>query len=161
MVNPLFGVSGEIVKISFHNPSDVMESIRHSPPEGGSNIFEAERHFPIGEGARRVDEGCLVLIFRLDLDLVIPREFVHKGEDFISGTIIQYLINEQCGIVVFRTCLVQISKVNANSNFAILLVDCNQVRNPLCQRDRVYKADFQSFFYFGFDCRCPFRINNP
>ena len=123
MVSPFFGVSGEIVKISFHNPSDVMESVRHSSLEGGSNIFEAERHFPIGEGAPRADEGYLVLIFRLDLDLVILEESIHKGEDFISRTVIQYLINEQCGIIFFRTCLVQISKISANSNFAFLLVD--------------------------------------
>ena len=125
MVNPLFGVSSEIVKISFHNLSDVMESVRHSPLEGGTSIFEAERHFPIGEGAPRADEGCLVLIFRLDLDLIIPGKSVHKGEDFISRTVIQYLINEWRGIIVFRTCPVQIPKINANSNFAILLINCN------------------------------------
>ena len=106
MVNPLFGVSGEIVKISFHSPSDVMESVRYSPLEGGSSIFKAERHFPIGESAPRADEGCLVLIFRFDLDLVVPKESIHKGEDFISRIVIQYLINEQRGIIVLRTCLV-------------------------------------------------------
>jgi hypothetical protein len=74
--------------------------------DGGSNIFEAERHFFIGEGALREDEDCLVLIFRFDLDLVISGEFVHKGEDFFSRTVIQYLINERRGIIVFRTCLV-------------------------------------------------------
>ena len=153
MVSPLFGVSSEIVKISFHNSSDIMESVRHSPLEGSSSIFEAEGHFLIGEGALRADEGCLVLIFRFDLDLVIPRESIHKGEDFISRTVIQYLINERCGIIVFRTCLVQILKISANSKFSILLVNCNRVGNPLCQRDRVYKV--------GFDCRCIFRINNP
>ena len=125
MVSPLYGVGDEIVKISFHNLSDVMESIRHSPLEGGSNIFEAERHFLIGEGAPRADESCFVLIFGFDLDLVIPRESIHKGEDFISRTVIQYLINERHGKVVFRTCLVQISKISANMNFAFLLVDCN------------------------------------
>ena len=68
MVNPLFGVSSEIVKISFHNLGDVMECVRHILLESGSNIFEAERHFPIGKSAPRADEGYLVLIFRLDLD---------------------------------------------------------------------------------------------
>jgi hypothetical protein len=143
MVNPLFGVGGEIVKISLHNLSDVMESVRHSPLEGGTSIFEAESHFPIGKSAPRANEGCLVLIFRFDLDLVVPRESIHKGEYFISKIVIQYLFNEGCGIIVFRTCLVQIPKISTKSNFAILLVDCNRVRNPLCQRDRVYKAIFQ------------------
>ena len=132
MVSPLFGVSGKIVKISFHNSSDIMESIRHSPLEGSSSIVEAERHFPIGEGAPRADEGYLVLIFGLDLDLVISRESIRKRENFISRTIIQYLINERRGIIFFRTCFVQILKISANSNFAILLVDRNWVRNPLC-----------------------------
>ena len=143
MVSPLLGESGKIVMISFHNLSDVMESIRHSPLEGGSNIFEAEGRFPIGKGSPSANEGSLVLIFEFDLDLVISRESVHKGKDFISRTVIQYLINEWHGIIVFRTCLVQIPKISANMNFAILLVNCNRVRNPLCQRDRVYKAGFQ------------------
>ena len=125
MVSPLLGVSDEIIKISFHNSSDIMESVRHSPLEGSSSIFEAEGHFPVGEGAPRADESCFLLIFGLDLDLVIVRESIHKGEDFISRTVINYLINERHGIIVFRTCLVQISKISANSNFVVLLVDCN------------------------------------
>ena len=97
MVNPLFGVSGEIIKISFHNPGDVMECIRHSPLESGSNFFKAERHFPIGEGAPGADESGLVLIFRLDLDLIMLGESIHKGEYFISRTIIQYLLMNGVG----------------------------------------------------------------
>ena len=143
MVGPLFGVSSEIIQISFHNPSDVMECVRHSPLKSGSNIFKAERHFPIGEGAPRADEGGLVLIFRLDLDLIIPRESIHKGEDFISSVIIQDLINEWYGIIVFRTCLIQSSKINTNSYFSFLLVYCNRVRNPFRQGDRIYKVGFQ------------------
>jgi hypothetical protein len=94
MVDPPFGVSNEIIKISLHNLGDVMEHIRYSPLESGSNIFKAERHFPIGEGAPRENEGGLVLIFRIDLDLIILGESIHKGEDFISSAIIQDLINE-------------------------------------------------------------------
>ena len=131
MVDPLFRVSNEIIKISFHNPGDLMERIRHSPLESGSNIFKAERHFPIGEGAPRADEGGLVLIFRLDLDLIIPKESIHKGEDFISTAIIQDLINEWRGIIVFRTCLMQISKISIDAYFSFLLVYCNRVRDPL------------------------------
>lgn len=143
MVSPLLGVSGEIVKISFHKLSDVMESVRHSPLEGGSSIFEAKGHFPISKGAPRVDERGLVLIFGFDLDLVIPGESIHKREDLISKIVIQYLINERRGIIILRTCLAQIPKISANVNFSILLIDCNQVRNPICQRDRLYEADFQ------------------
>ena len=106
MVNPLLGVSNEIIEISLDNPCDVMECIRHGPLESGSTIFKAERHFPISEGAPREDEGGLVLIFRIDLDLIISEESIHKGEDFISSAIVQDLINEWHGIIVFRTCLI-------------------------------------------------------
>ena len=143
MVNPLLGVSGEIVKISFHNSSDIMESVRHSLLEGSSSIFEVEGHFLIGEGAPRADESCFVLIFGLDLDLVISRESIHKREDLISRIVIQYLINEWHGIIVFKTCLIQISKISTDPYFSFLLIHCNWVRNPLYQRDRVYKADFK------------------
>jgi hypothetical protein len=94
MIDPLFGVSSEIIKIRFHNPGDAMECIRHSPIESGSNIVKAKRHFPRGKGAPRADEGSFVLIFRFDLDLILPGESVHKGEDFISRTVIQDLINK-------------------------------------------------------------------
>ena len=94
MVGPLLGVGSQIVKISFHKLSDIMESERHGPLEGSSSIFEVEGHFPVGEGAPREDESCFVLIVRLDLDLVVSKESIHKGEDLISKTVIHYLINE-------------------------------------------------------------------
>ena len=89
MVGPLFGVGSEIIRIILHNLGDVMECVRHSPLESGSSIFKAKRHFPISKGAPRANEGGLVLIFRLDLDLIISGESIHKGEDVISNAIIQ------------------------------------------------------------------------
>ena len=81
-------MSNEIIKVSLNNPCDVMKCIRHGPLESGSNIFKAERHFLISEGAPRANEGGLVLIFGLDLDLIISGESIHKGEDFVSNIII-------------------------------------------------------------------------
>ena len=94
MVGPFLRMSSKIIKIRLNNLLNIMECIRHGPLESGSNIFKAERHFLISEGAPRANEGGLVLIFGLDLDLIIPGESIHKGEDFISSAIIQDLINE-------------------------------------------------------------------
>ena len=94
MVGPLFGVSSEVIKIRFHELSNIMESVRHRLLESRSSIFKTKGHFLVGEGAPREDESGLMLIFWLDLDLIVARESIHKGEYFISRTIIQDLINE-------------------------------------------------------------------
>jgi len=72
-----------------------MECVRHGLLESGPSIFKAKRHFPISEGAPRANEGGLMLIFTLDMDLIISRESIHKGEYFISSAIVQDLINEK------------------------------------------------------------------
>lgn len=116
---------GEIIEVSLDNPCDVMKCIRHGPLEIGPIIFKARRHFPIREGAPRLNEGGLMLIFKLDLDLIITRESIHKGEYFIPSAIIQDLINEWCRIVIFRTRFIQILKISRDSYFSFLLVHCN------------------------------------
>ena len=88
MVVPFLRMSSKIIKISLKNILNIMECVRHGPLESGPNIFKAEKHFPISEGAPRENEGGLVLIFKLDLDLIISGESIHKGEYFISSAIV-------------------------------------------------------------------------
>ena len=125
MIGPFLGVGSEIVKISFHELSNIMESVTHHPLESRSNIFKGKGHFLIGEGAPRANKSGLMLIFWLDLDLIVAEESIHKGEDFISRTIIQDLINERRRIIVLGIGLVQISKISTDTNLAILLIHCN------------------------------------
>ena len=136
-------MSNEIIEISLDNPRDIMKCIRHGSLKSGSNVFKAERHFPIREGAPRANEGGLMLVFRLDLDLIVPRESIHKGEYFISNEIIQDLINEWCGIVIFRTRFIQILKISIDSYCTFFFVHCNRVRYPFHQGYWIDEANFQ------------------
>jgi hypothetical protein len=66
----------------------------------------------------------------VDLNLVIARESVHKGESLVAGAIIDNLIDERRWKVVFWTCVIEIVKVGANVDGALFFVDGYRVRNP-------------------------------
>jgi hypothetical protein len=98
--------------------------------ESHPDIFESEGHDAIGKGAPWGCEGGFVLIHLLDLDLVIARKSIHEGEDFMTDTSIDDLIDEGGREVVFGTSLVEVAEVCANSNGALFFIDRNRDWKP-------------------------------
>jgi hypothetical protein len=66
----------------------------------------------------------------VDLNLVIARESVHKGESLVAGAVVDNLIDERRWKVVFGTCVIEIAKVCANADSALFFVDGYRVGNP-------------------------------
>ena len=62
--------------------------------------------------------------------MIIAREFIHKGESLVDGTVVDNLINERRWKVVFGTCVIEITKVSANADSALFFVDGYRVGNP-------------------------------
>jgi hypothetical protein len=61
----------------------VMKDIINFPLEGGSKIFEVKRHDMLCESTPWSRESSFVLVFMMDLDLTIPQEYIHVGEDLM------------------------------------------------------------------------------
>jgi hypothetical protein len=130
-----------------------MEDVCHGTLEGGAGIFEAEGHDTICKRAPWGYECGFVLIGWVDLNLVVAREAIHKGESLMASTIVDNLINERRWEVVFWTSVIEIAKVRANADGALFLVDGYRVGNPRSVSDRVDESCCAQFVYFGFDSR--------
>ena len=78
----------------------------------------------------RGNECGFILIGWVDLDLVIARESVHKGESLVASAVIDNLIDERRWKIVFWTCVIEIAKVCANADSSLFFVDGYRVGNP-------------------------------
>jgi hypothetical protein len=106
---------------------EIMESKRHGPLEGNSNIFETKRHLTIGKCTPWIDESCFMLVFRFDLYLIISQKTIHERKSLATGAFIEYLVNEWCGKIIFWTGFVQIMKIHTYVNRALFLVDQHRI----------------------------------
>jgi hypothetical protein len=92
-----------------------------------------------------------MLILGNNVDLIIPEETIHEGEDFTSDTIVDTLFDEKGRKVVFGTSFVDTPIINADTNGALFLVDRDKIGNPVCESHRINKASFKKFLNFKFD----------
>jgi len=58
----------------------------------------------------------------MDLDLIIDGEPIHKGKCFVVDKFIDNLVNERGWEVFFKTRMVEIRKVSADTNSALFLL---------------------------------------
>ena len=103
MILMTFQFLRKIIQIWLHDMFDIMESIGHGLLESGTRSFKTKRKFATSEGAPRTDEGNFMLVFWKNFNLIVSREVVHKGKNFTTGTIINYLVDEGGWIVVLGT----------------------------------------------------------
>ena len=104
-----------------------MEEQGNSPLKSGSIVFKAERHLSICKGTPRTNKGSLMLVLRFDLYLIVFEKAIHKGKYLTSHTVIQNLINKQCGEIVLRTSAIQIMEIRTYADCSLLLIHRNGV----------------------------------
>ena len=78
----------------------------------------------------RGSECGFILIGWVDLNLVIARESIHKGDSLVADAVVDNLIDERSWKVVFGTCVIEIMKVCANADSAMFFVNGYRVGNP-------------------------------
>ena len=66
----------------------------------------------------------------MDLDLIVVKEPIQKGQCLMVDTIIDDLVDERGWKVVFGTSMVEIAKVCANMNNALFFVNGDGVGDP-------------------------------
>ena len=109
----------------------VMEQGDHGSLISCPNILQPKRHHLVTESTPLCDEGCLLHVFGCHLDLVVARETIHKGEDFVLCGVVNQNTDVGKWEVILGTCPVQVSVFHTHSCFTILLRCQNNISNPL------------------------------
>jgi hypothetical protein len=121
MLSSLFGSSSEVVQIRSDDVSKIMENIGHGPLKRSTCVLESQRHDVIRKGTPKGSNRSFILICWVDLNLIVVREPIHKGQCLVVDTMIDNLVDERCWKVVFGTSMVKITKVCADVNSAIFI----------------------------------------
>ena len=109
-------IDREIIHENFHDILDqVREDRHHTPLKRSGCVAETKRHSPIGERAVRVGEGSLILIIRMDRDLMITRIAIEVAEIGMLGQSFKHFVNEGEREVIFPDSFVKHPVVNAHS----------------------------------------------
>jgi hypothetical protein len=77
----------------------------------------------------------------MNMNLIVARETIYKGQGFVASTIINNLVDEGHWEVVFGTCMIEITKVSVDTNNALFFVDRDGVGDPQRICDGVYEPD--------------------
>ena len=89
----------------------IMEQSDHGAPISFPSVLQPERNYFVAEGAPLCDKGCLLHVFGSHFDLVVARETIHEGEDFVLHDVANQNINVGKREVILGAFPVQISVV--------------------------------------------------
>ena len=71
VIHSLVRVSNKIIQVGFDYVFKIVKGESHGTLEGFSDVFKAERNFPVCKSTPRKNKCCLVLILGFDLNLII------------------------------------------------------------------------------------------
>src|SRR3954464_7297998 len=110
-------LDGNVVDVAFDRlPGEFGENFIHCPLIGGAGILNSKGHNYVAEYPERCPEGGVPLVVRVHFDLVVPRESIHEGHPLIAGGVVHHDIGGGQWELIFRTCVVEVSEVNADTN---------------------------------------------
>lgn len=128
-----------------------MEIIGHFTLKISTGILQTERKLFVGKSAPRTDKGCLMLISRRDINLVVSRKTIHEGIHFAPRTLVNELINKRGGEVILWTGLVNVTIINTDSNSTLLFSHREDIRHPVRERNGIDETSLEKLFDFCFD----------
>src|ERR1044072_3574608 len=109
----------------------VMKQCHHSTLISGARVLQSERHNFVAESAPLCNKSSLLHVFGSHFDVIVTRETIHEGENFMLSGVLNQNINMRKWKIVFQTRLVQISVIHTHPYFTILLRYGYHVCNPL------------------------------
>ena len=123
---------GKIIHENIHTIiNHFRKDANHNSLKCGWCIALAEGEHPVCKGTPGIGEGSFILVFRSNMDLIVPAKPIQEGEKILPRKGIKYLIDERKGKVIFLCCLVQFSIFHTDSPFTILLGYYHEWRHPL------------------------------
>jgi hypothetical protein len=108
----------------------VFENLLGEVGECRASIFESFEHAYEAVCVEGGNETGASLVFLFHVDLVITREAVEEGNDFVAGCSIDDLVDSRQREVIFGACLVKAGEVNAHVPFSVLLLYNHNVGEP-------------------------------
>jgi hypothetical protein len=87
-------------------------------------------HDAIGKGTPQGGKSGFILTYYMNLDFIVAKEPIHKGQCLMAGTVINNLVDERGWKVVFGKSMVEIAKVCAEVNSALFFVNGDGVGDP-------------------------------
>ena len=109
-------IDREIIHEDFHDVLDqVREDRHHTPLKRSGCVAETKGHSPVGERAVRADEGSLILVIRMDRDMMITRIAIEVIEIGMLGQSFKHLVNEGQWEVIFPGGFVKHPVVDTHS----------------------------------------------
>jgi hypothetical protein len=130
MIHSLARVSNKIIKVRFSYVLKIMKRESHGTLKGCSDILRPKGIFQVCKRSPRTNKFHLLLVFVFYLNLIISRKFVHKRKHFASDTLVENLIDERCGEVVFRIGHVLVTEIHGYTDGSLLLIYRNEVVYP-------------------------------
>ena len=108
------------------------------------NLLRAAiRHYFIAVGASVSNENCLFFVVWTHKYLVVPRESVHEGQQFMFSRGFDQSVNMRAWEAVFRTCFIQIRNVNAYPALPVFLFNYDWVSKLIGVFYFPYRSDFE------------------
>ena len=92
-----------------------------------------------------------MLIDGQHLNLIVAREAIHEWKYDTSSIVVDNLIDMWSRKVVLGTIFIQVSKIDTDSNGALLFIDRDNVRYPFRQVYWINKPSFEKFLNFSFN----------
>jgi len=131
MIRTLMGFDYDVINVHFNLlMNHVVENSHHGSHVGGTDVLEEERHHPVVIYTPRCNESCFFHVFLIHQNLVIACVTVYKRLHLMFGTVVNQNMDIWQRKIIFRTSLVEISIINTNPHFLVLLGDRNDVGQP-------------------------------
>jgi len=93
----------------------------------------------------------MLFVFSVHLDLVVPREAIHKRHSLKATGVVNHDINDGQWKLIFRAGCIKIVIVNTDSDFFHSFKNGDNVSNPVQVLFLLYEITFDEFMNFNFN----------
>ena len=115
-------------------------------------ILQVKSHHCVAVHSQWCSKRCILLVFRIHLNLIISWEAIHEGHSLKTAHIINHDICDRERKLIFGTSSVQIVEVNTNLNLSLLFREENNVGNPIRMLLLPDEIGVYELFDFWFNC---------
>src|SRR3954469_15401953 len=113
-------LNGIVVNIAFDClPGEFGENFIHCPLISGAGVLKSKEHNCVAEYPERCPEGGVPLVVREHLDLVVPRESIHKGHPLIASGVVHHDKGDEQWELILRAGIVEVAEVDVDADRSV------------------------------------------
>src|SRR6185436_18379266 len=148
------GLHHNILNVNFYQSADeIVKNIIHGTLVHCNGILQSKGHNQVLEQANCAwhSERSLVHVFRGHEDLVATGITVHETHHLVASSGVDQCFCNRPRVFILRSCSVEISKIDADTPSAILLLHRHHTGDPLCTPARPDEPSIQHLLNFFLD----------